>query len=177
MICRGRASSLPAAHNVERRLPSVRERSGGVGAVRQGAGACSLCEGIRRSRERGTPAGCPKPEEPDECRAVRRGPSSATARHRGGDHPAGGGPSSSASGNRNFFFPLSPLSSLSLLLPSPFLSPRLSYPQVPAGSRERSPPEGRGGEKSAVSRVPPGLRGAMGVCGEWGGAERRGNEE
>ncbi len=31
------------------------------------------------------------------------------------------------------------------------------------------------GEESAVSWVPPGLRGAMGVCGEWGGAESHGN--
>ncbi len=49
-------------------------------------------------------------------------------------------------GPRFFFFPLSPLSSLSLLiLPSPFLSPRLSLPPGTPRPPWRAPP-GRGGE-------------------------------
>ncbi len=76
-----------------------------------------------------------------------------------------------------FFFPLSPLSSLSLLiLLSPFLSPHLSLPPGTPRPPWRAPPGrgGRGGvERSLVGT--PALRGVMGVCGEWGGAESRGN--
>ncbi len=47
------------------------------------------------------------------------------------------------------------------------------YPQVRHSRRDRRPPEE--GEESAVLGLPPGLRVAMGVCDEWGGAESHGN--
>ncbi len=80
--------------------------------------------------------------------------------------------------DRDFFFsfPLSPLSSLSLLiLPSPFLSPRLSLPPGTPRPPWRAPLGGGGGSRAQSRGYPPGLRGAMGVCDEWGGAESRGN--
>ncbi len=111
--------------------------SGGVGAVRQWAGACCHPPGWWRSRERGTRCRLPSTggatavrQEADEHRAV----------HQRGPVPSHGTASEPLSWlrterqcvrepDRDFFFPLSPLSSLSLLiLPSPFLSPRLSLP-------------------------------------------------
>ncbi len=86
----------------------------------------------------------------------------------------GWGPSGSVSGNRTEILFFSSLSSLSLLiLPSPFLSassvltPRYAAAALTGSPRER----GEGGSRAQSREYPPGLRGAMGVCDEWGGAE------
>ncbi len=112
--------------------------SGGVGPVRLEAEACCHPPCLGRSRERGTRCRLPSTggaiavrQEADEHRAV----------HQRGPVPLHGTASEPLSWLRterqcvrepdrdSFFFPLSPLSSLSLLiLPSPFLSPRLSLP-------------------------------------------------
>ncbi len=66
-----------------------------------------------------------------------------------------------------FFFPLSPLSSLSLLiLPSPFLSPRLSLPPGTPRPPWRTPPGrgGRGGVERSLGSTP---RPARGDGGTW----------
>ncbi len=132
--------------------------SGGVGAVHQEAGACCRPPCWGRSRERGLAAGCPRLEEPSPS-ARRRSvepstkgcpvPSHGTASE---SLSAGWGPSGSVSGNRGeiffyfIFFPLSPLSYLSLLiLPSPFLSPRLSLPPGTPRPLWSAPPR-EGGE-------------------------------
>ncbi len=101
----------------------------------------------------GLAAGCPRPEEPPPSarRRMSIGPSTKDVQyHRMAprvSRSAGWGTSGSVSGNRteiSFFFPLSPLSSLSLLiLPSPFLSPRLSLPPGTPRPPWRAPP-GRG---------------------------------
>ncbi len=68
-------------------------------------------------------------------------------------------------GTRFFFFPLSPLSSLSLLiLPSPFLSPRLSLPPgMPRPPWSALPERGEGVERSLGSTPRP----ARGDGGMW----------
>ncbi len=66
------------------------------------------------------------------------------------------------------FFSLSSLPLLILL--SPVLSPRLSLPPGP----DRPPREEGGGVESSLEGT-PGLRGALGVCDEWGRVESRGN--
>ncbi len=104
----------------------------------------------------GLAAGCPRPEEPPPSarRRMSIGPSTKEVQyHRMAprvNRSAGWGPSGSVSGNRTeiFFFPLSPLSSLSLLiLPSPFSRLVCPYPQVRRGRPDGLPPgEGGGGE-------------------------------
>ncbi len=105
--------------------------SGGVGAE-----ACCRPPCLGRSKERGTQCRLPSTggaiavhQEVEEHRAVHQRcpvPSHGTASE---SLSPGWGPSSSVSGNRTEIFFFSPLSSLSLLiLPSPFLSPRLSLP-------------------------------------------------
>ncbi len=81
-------------------------------------------------------------------------------------------------GPRFFFFFLSPLSrrchssSFRLLsLASSVLTPRYAAAALTGSPRER----GEGGSRAQSREYPPGLRGAMGVCDEWGGAESRGN--
>ncbi len=69
-------------------------------------------------------------------------------------------------GPRFFFFPLSPLSSLSLLiLPSPFLSPRLSLPPGTPRPPWRAPPGrgGRGGVERSLVGTPRPARGDGGM--------------
>ncbi len=81
-------------------------------------------------------------------------------------------------GPRFLFFFLSPLSRLCHSSSFRLLFSRLvcPYPQVCRGRPDGLPPgEGGGGSRAQSRGYPPGLRGAMGVCGEWGGAESRGN--
>ncbi len=69
-------------------------------------------------------------------------------------------------GPRFIFFPLSPLSSLSLLiLPSPFLSPRLSLPPGTPRPPWRAPPGrgGRGGVERSLVGTPRPARGDGGM--------------
>ncbi len=69
-------------------------------------------------------------------------------------------------GPRFFFFSLSPLSSLSLLiLPSPFLSPRLSLPPGTPRPPWRAPPGrgGRGGVERSLVGTPRPARGDGGM--------------
>ncbi len=77
--------------------------------------------------------------------------------------------------DRAFFFLLSPLSRLChsssfrlLSLASSVLTPRYAAAALTGEG-------GRGGSRAQSREYPPGLRGAMGVCDEWGGAESRGN--
>ncbi len=115
--------------------------SGGVGAVRQWAGACCHPAGWWKSRERGTRCRLPST---GGAIAGRQEAEGHRAVHQRGPVPSHGTASEPLSWlrterqcvqepDRDFFvvvvFPLSPLSSLSLLiLPAPFLSPRLSLP-------------------------------------------------
>ncbi len=114
--------------------------SGGVGAVRQWAGACCHLPGWGRSRERGTRCRLPSTgaaiavhQEAEECQAVHQRcpvPSHGTASK---SRSAGWGPSGSVSGNRTemffffFFFSLfavTPHPSVSFSLASSVLTPR-----------------------------------------------------
>ncbi len=137
--------------------------SGGVGPVHLEAEACCHPPCLGRSRERGTRCGCPRPEEPSPSARRRRsiGPS-----HQRGPVPSHGTASEPLScwlrterqcvrePDRDFIFifPLSPLSSLSLLiLPSPFSRLVCPYPQERPRPPLRAPP-GRGGRGGRVER-------------------------
>ncbi len=141
---------------------------GGVAAVREGVEESAPKPAAVRhvwggAGNGGLNAGCPRPEEPSPSTRRWRsiGPSTKDVQHH---RMAPRVKASQLVEDRAavcpgiFFF--SPLSSLSLLiLPSPFLSPRLSLaPGMPR---------------------PPCLEGtprpARGVCDEWGRAESRGN--
>lgn len=151
---------------MEGRLPSGRERRSHRHLP--WAGACCHPPVKGRSRERGTPAVCPRhprsrrrPPGAGERRGVHRGPSSVAAGHRGGDRPAGEGQDGSALWEPDqffflSFFPLSPLSCPSLLrLPSPFPSARRS---IPPRDRRR-----RGGSRHSLGCTPRPVRGDGGM--------------
>ncbi len=139
--------------------------SGGVGAVRQWAGACCHPPGWWRSRERGTRCRLPST---GGAIAVRQEAEEHRAVHQRGPVPSHGTASEPLSWlrterqcvrepDRDFFFSLSPLSSLSLLiLPSPFLSPRLSLPPGTPRPPWRAPPGrgGRGGVERSLGSTP-----------------------
>ncbi len=150
----GTEDSLPCSWVEEGWLPSERERRSRP--VRLEAEACCHPPCLGRSRERGTRCRLPSTggatavrQEADEHRAV----------HQRGPVPSHGTASEPLSWlrterqcvrepDRVFFFPLSPLSSLSLLiLPSPFSRLVCPYPQVRRGRPDGLPPgEGGGGE-------------------------------
>ncbi len=151
----GMEDSLPCSWVEEGWLPSERERRSRP--VRLEAEACCHPPCLGRSRERGTRCRLPSTggatavrQEADEHRAV----------HQRGPVPSHGTASEPLSWlrterqcvrepDRDFFFsPLSPLSSLSLLiLPSPFSRLVCPYPQVRRGRPDGLPPgEGGGGE-------------------------------
>ncbi len=180
----GTEDSLPCSWVEEGWLPSERERRSRP--VRLEAEACCHPPCLGRSRERGTRCWLPSTggatavrQEVDEHRAV----------HQRCPVPSHGTASEPLSWlrterqcvrepDRDFFFFLSPLSRLCHSSSFRLLFSRLvcPYPQVRRGRPDGLPPGegGRGGvERSLVGT--PGLRGAMGVCGEWGGAESRGN--
>ncbi len=144
--------------------------SGEVGAVRQEAGACCRPPCWGRSRERGLAAGCPQTggaiavRQEAERRAVHQRMSSTIAWHHEWEprswlrteRPCVGEP------DREFYFfsfPLSPLSSLSLLILSPFLSPRLSLPP----GTPRPPWSARGGVERSLGSTPRPARGDGGM--------------
>ncbi len=170
----GTEDSLPCSWVEEGWLPSERERRSRP--VRLEAEACCHPPCLGRSRERGTRCRLPSTggatavrQEADEHRAV----------HQRGPVPSHGTASEPLSWlrterqcvrepDRDFFFPpLSPLSSLSLLiLPSPFSRLVCPYPQVRRGRPDGLPPgEGGGGgvERSLVSTPRP----ARGDGGMW----------
>ncbi len=135
----------------------------------------------------GLAAGCPRPEEPPPSarRRMSIGPSTKEVQyHRMAprvNRSAGWGPSGSVSGNRTeiFFSPLSPLSSLSLLiLPSPFSRLVCPYPQVRRGRPDGLPPgEGGGGGSRAQSReYPPACEGRWGYVTSGAGPRAVGTE-
>ncbi len=131
----GTEGSLPCSWDEEGWLPSERERR----SRRRSPVGRSLLPSARLVEEQGT--GDSLPAALDR-RSHRRpsGGGGASAVHQRGPVPSHGTASEPLSWlrterqcvrepGRDFFFPLSPLSSLSLLiLPSPFLSPRLSLP-------------------------------------------------
>ncbi len=151
----GTEDSLPCSWVEEGWLPSERERRSRP--VRLEAEAC--CHPPCLVEEQGTGDSLPATldwrshrQPPGGGRGI--GPSTKEVQyHRMSprvNRSAGWGPSGSVSGNRteSFFFPLSPLSSLSLLiLPSPFSRLVCPYPQVRRGRSDGLPPgEGGGGE-------------------------------
>ena len=141
-----------------------------------------------RSRERGTPADCPNLEEPSPSTRRRRSVVPSTEVYPAS--PPGtaekiaqrvAGRMAARCGNRIkvffcfcFFFSLpslvsvSPHASVSYTLASSVHTPRYR------SRRDRSPRGGGEGGVGAASVVPPGLRGAMGVCGEQDEVEGRG---
>ncbi len=151
--------------------------SGGVAAVRQWAGACCHPPGWWRSRERGTRCRLPstggaiagrQEAEGASGRPPKRSSTIAWHREWAAQLVEDRAAVCPGTGPRFFlFFPLSPLSSLSLLiLPSPFS--RLVCPYPPGTPRPpwRAPPGrgGRGGvERSLVSTPRP----ARGDGGMW----------
>ncbi len=167
------------------RLAAVLLGRGGVAAVREGAEESPPFAwrpkpaAIRHvwggAGNGGLAAGCPRPEEPPPSARRRRsiGPSTKEVQYHcmapWVNRSAGWGPSGSVSGNRTeifFFFSLSPLSSLSLLiLPSPFLSPRLSLPPGTPRLPWRAPPGrgGRGGVERSLGSTPRPARGDGGM--------------
>ncbi len=66
---------------------------------------------------------------------------------------------------------VTPHPSVSFSLASSVLTPRYAAAALTGSPQER----GEGGSRAQSREYPPGLRGAMGVCDEWGGAESRGN--
>ncbi len=144
-----------------------------------GADACCRPPCMRRSRERGLAADCPRLEEPSPSARRQRsvGPSTKDIQyHRMTPRVRASQLVEAAvclgTGPRSYFcilfFSLSSLPLLILL--SPVLSPRLSLPPGP----DRPPREEGGGVESSLEGT-PGLRGALGVCDEWGRVESRGN--
>ncbi len=133
--------------------------SGGVGAVRLEAGACCHPPCLGGAGNGGLAAGYPRPEEPSPSARRRRSVRPSTKdvqyhrmapRVRASQLVEDRVAACPGTGSRFFiffYFPLSPLSSLSLLiLPSPFLSPRLSLPSVRRGRLTGPPRRGGGGE-------------------------------
>ncbi len=139
---------------------------GGVAAIREGAEeSAPFASGPEPAAIRqvgggagngGLAAGCPRLEEPSPAARRRKG---HRAVHQRGPVPSHGTASEPLSWlrterqcvrepDRDFFFPLSPLSSLSLLiLPSPFSRLVCPYPQVRRGRPDGLPlGEGGGGE-------------------------------
>ncbi len=161
-------------------VAAVREGAEGVAPFRLEAEACCHPPCLGRSRERGTRCRLPSTggatavrQEADEHRA--RPPKE-------GPVPSHGTASEPLSWlrterqcvrepDRVFFFPLSPLSSLSLLiLRSPSLASSVLTPGTPRPPW-RAPPGrgGEGGSRGVVSWVPPGLRGGDGGMWRVGG--------
>ncbi len=169
----GTEDSLPCSWVEEGWLPSERERRSRP--VRLEAEVCCHPPCLGRSRERGTRGWLPST---GGATAVRQEAEEHRAVHQRCTVPSHGTASEPLSWlrterqcvrepDRDFFFPLSPLSSLSLLiLPSPFLSPRLSLPPGTPRPPLRAPP-GRGGrgfvERSLVGTPRP----ARGDGGMW----------
>ncbi len=160
--------------------------SGGVAAVRQWAGACCHPPGWWRSRERGTRCRLPSTGGAIAGRQEAEGASgrppkrsSTIAWHREWaaqlveDRAAvcpGTGP--------RFFFPLSPLSSLSLLiLPSPFSRLVCPYPRYAAAALTGSPRErGEGGSRAQSRGYPPACEGRWGYVASGVGPRAVGTE-
>ncbi len=166
------------------RLAAVLLGRGGVAAVREGAEESapfavgrSLLPSAMFGEEQGTGDRCRLPSTGGAI-AVRQEAEEHRAVHQRGPVPSHGTASERLSWLRTerqcvrepdrdyIFFPLSPLSSLSLLiLPSPFLSPRLPLPQVRRGRLTGSPQEREEGGSRAQSRVkyPPACEGRWGM--------------
>ncbi len=162
----GTEDSLPCSWVEEGWLPSERERR----SRPRSPGGRSLLPFAMFGEEQGTgdfAAGCPRPEEPPPSARRRRsiGPSTKVC-----PVPSHGTASEPLSWLRTerqcvrepdrdfiFIFPLSPLSSLSLLiLPSPFSRLVCPYPQERRGRPYGLPPgEGGGGSRAQSRGYPP----------------------
>ncbi len=161
--------------------------SGGVGAVHQEAGACCRPPCWGRSRERGLAAGCPQTggaiaiHQEAERRAVHQRMSSTIAWHREWE------PLSWLRTKRQcvqepdwdcflfiFYFPLSSLSLL--ILPSPFLSPRLSLPPGTPRPPWSAPPREGGGSRAQSREYPPACEGRWGYVTSGAGPRAVGTE-
>ncbi len=169
----GTEDSLPCSWVEEGWLSSERERRSRP--VRLEAEACCHPPCLGRSRERGTRCRLPST---GGATAVRQEAEEHRAVHQRCPVPSHGTASEPLSWLRTerqcvrepdrdfFFFPLSPLSSLSLLiLPSPFLLPRLSLPPGTPRPPWRAPPGrgGRGGVERSLGSTPRPARGDGGM--------------
>ncbi len=182
----GTEDSLPCSWVEEGRLPSERERR----SRPRSPGGRSLLPSAMFGEEQGT--GDSLPAALDR-RSHRRPP--------GGGWASGRPPKRSSTiawhrewtaqlvedraavcpgtGPRFFFFSLSPLSSLSLLiLPSPFLSPHLSLPPGTPRPPWRAPPGrgGRGGSRAQSRGYPPACEGRWGYVASGAGPRAVGTE-
>ncbi len=139
-----------------------------------------------RSREEALAAGCPRPEG---AIASRQEAEQHRAVHQRGPVPSHGTASEPLSWlrterqrvrepDRDFFFPLSPLSSLSLLiLPSPFSRLVCPYPQVRRGRPDGLPRErGEGGSRAQSREYPPACEGRWGYVTSGAGPRAVGTE-
>ncbi len=147
--------------------------SGGVGAVRQWAGACCHPPGWWRSRERGTR--CRRPSTGGAI-ASRQEAEGHRAVHQRGPVPSHGTASEPLSWlrterqcvrepDRDFFFPLSlslfsvtPHPSVSFSLASSVLTPRYAAAALTGSPRER----GEGGSRAQSREYPPACEGRWG---------------
>ncbi len=180
----GTEGSLPCSWDEEGWLPSERERRSRP--VRLEAEACCHPPCLGRSRERGTRCRLPST---GGATAVRQEAEEHRAVHQRCPVPSHGTASEPLSWlrterqcvrepDRDFFFSslpslvsVTPHPSVSFSLASSVLTPRYAAAALTGSPQER----GEGGSRAQSRGYPPCLRGAMGVCGEWGGAESRGN--
>ncbi len=184
----GTEDSLPCSWDEEGWLPSERERR----SRRRSPVGRSLLPSARLVEEQGTGDSLPAALD---WRSHRRppgggrgiGPSTKEVQyHRMAprvSRSVGWGPSGSVSGNRTeiyLFFPLSPLSSLSLLiLPSPFSCLVCPYPQVRRGRPDGLPPEEEGGgwgSRAQSREYPPACEGRWGYVTSGAGPRAVGTE-
>ncbi len=162
--------------------------SGGVGAVRQWAGACCHPPGWWRSRERGTRFRLPST---GGAIAVRQEAEEHRAIHQRGPVPSHGTASEPLSWLRTerqcvrepdrdlYFFFLSPLSLLCHSSSFRLLFSRLvcPYPQVRRGRPDGLPPgEGGGGSRAQSREYPPACEGRWGYVTSGAGPRAVGTE-
>ncbi len=183
----GTEDSLPCSWDEEGWLPSERERR----SRRRSPVGRSLLPSARLVEEQGTGGTRFRLPSTGGAIAIRQEAEEHQAVHQRGPVPSHGTASEPLSWLRTerqcvwepdrdyIFFSLSPLSSLSLLiLPSPFLSPRLSLPPGTPRPPWRAPPGrgGRGGSRAQSREYPPACEGRWGYVTSGAGPRAVGTE-